>query len=194
MNPKVDFFFAKAKKWQNEVELLRQIVLETPLNEELKWGCPCYTYEKSNVVLIHHFKEYCALLFMKGALMKNDESLLIQQTENVQSARQMRFTSVQEIEALKPVILSHVLEALELEKSGAKVEMKKTKEFDFPEELTATFEVDEEYKTAFYALTPGRQRGYLLHFSSAKQEATRIGRIEKARENVFAGIGFNERK
>lgn len=192
MNPKVDFFFNKAKQWQKEFEKLRAIALETELIEDLKWGCPCYTYEGKNIFLIHGFKEYCALLFFKGALMKDPENILIQQTENVQAARQIRFTNLQQIVDLEKVIKSYMFEAVEVEESGAKVEMKKTKEFEIPEEFQKKLDENSELKKAFEALTQGRQRAYLLYFSSAKQSKTRESRIEKCIPEIFNGKGLND--
>lgn len=192
MNPKVDFYFDKAKKWQEEINKMRKIVLECHLAEELKWGCPCYTYEKKNIVLIHVFKEYCAFLFFKGALMKDKKGILIQQTENVQAARQVRFTSIKEITKLEAVLKSYIYEAIEVEESGAKVEFKKTKEFDTPEEFQKRLDRNAKLKNAFDALTPGRQRGYLLHFSSAKQSTTRESRIEKCIPKIMDGKGLDD--
>src|SRR5258707_6291165 len=162
MNPKVDFYFNKAKKWQEEFEKLRMIMLHCGLTEELKWGCPCYTFEKRNIVLINGFKEYCALLFFKGALLNDANGILIQQTENVQAARQIRFTNVREIVKLKPVLKAYIYEAIEVEKAGLKVNFKKTREFIIPEEFQKQLEEIPTLKTAFYALTPGRQRAYLF--------------------------------
>lgn len=192
MNPKVDFYFTKAKQWQDEYIKLRTILLDTELVEELKWGVPCYTLNGKNVVLIHGFKEYCALLFHKGALLKDTRKLLIQQTENVQAARQMRFTNIREIIDLEPVIKAYVKEAVEVEKSGAKVEMKKTTEFAMPDEFKTVLEANPKLKKAFEALTPGRQRGYLLYFSSAKQAKTREARIEKYMPQILAGKGVDD--
>ncbi|UMQ42711.1 YdeI family protein [Chryseobacterium sp. Y16C] len=192
MNPKVDFFFDKATQWQKEFEKLRAIALETELVEDLKWGCPCYTYEGKNIFLIHGFKEYCALLFFKGALMKDPENILIQQTENVQAARQIRFTSLQQIIDLKEVIKSYLFEAVDVEESGAKVEMKKTKEFEMPKEFQQKLDENSALKEAFKALTPGRQRAYLLYFSSAKQSKTRASRIEKYIPEILNGKGLND--
>jgi uncharacterized protein YdeI (YjbR/CyaY-like superfamily) len=192
MNPKVDFYFTKAKTWQKEIEQLRTIVLDCDLTETLKWGCPCYTYEDSNVVLIHTFKEYCALLFFKGALLKDPKEILIQQTENVQAARQMRFTSLQEITKLKTTIKAYIKGAIAAEKSGLKVELKKTSEFSMPDEFKQVLKEDAALKKAFNALTPGRQRGYLLHFSSAKQSKTREARIEKCIPDIMEGKGLND--
>jgi len=192
MNPKVDWYFTKNKKWQEEIETLRSFVLDCNLNEELKWGCPCYTYGEKNVVLIHVFKEYCALLFFKGSLLKDPNGVLIQQTENVQAARQMRFTSLQEIEKRKRIIKTYIKEVIELEKSGAKVPLKKTKEFNVPEEFKNRLDEMPNLKTAFKALTPGRQRGYLLYFSSAKQATTRESRIEKYIPQILNGKGLED--
>jgi len=192
MNPKVDWFFNKAKKWQEEYDKLRAIVLDCGLTEELKWGCPCYTFEDSNVVLIHGFKEYCALLFMKGALLKDAKGILIQQTENVQVARQIRFTEVEEIAHLEPVLKSYIKEAIKLEKTGVKAPLKKTSEFKMPEEFKNVLEETPALKKAFYALTPGRQRGYLLYFSSAKQAKTRESRIEKYMPRILKGKGLED--
>lgn len=192
MNPKVDFFFNKAKKWQEEYEQLRMLVLECGLTEELKWGVPCYTFQKGNVVLIHGFKEYCAILFPKGALLKDPEGILIQQTDNVQAARQVRFTTVQGIIELVPVLKAYIFEATEVERSGLKVEMKKTAEFAVPEEFQAKLDENPVLKKAFKALTPGRQRAYLLHFSQPKQVKTREARIEKCMEAILNGLGLND--
>ena len=192
MNPKVDFFFDKAKQWQKEFEKLRTIALDTELEEDLKWGCPCYTYQGKNIFLIHGFKEYCALLFFKGALMKDPENILIQQTENVQAARQIRFTDVKQIIDLEKVLKTYMFEAAEIEESGAKVEMKKTREFEMPDEFQKKLDENDELKEAFEALTPGRQRAYLLHFSSAKQSKTRESRIEKYIPEILNGKGLND--
>jgi len=192
MNPKVDFYFVKAKKWQAEIEKLRLIVLDCGLTEELKWGCPCYTDQKSNIVLIHVFKEYCALLFFKGALLSDAHHILIQQTKNVQSARQMRFTSTREIAKLEPVIKAYVYEAIEVEKAGLKVEYKKTSEFKIPEEFQNKLDRNKTLKTAFYALTPGRQRAYLFHFSQPKLSKTREARVEKSIKQILKGKGLDD--
>lgn len=191
-NPKTDFFFNKEGQWHDEYAELRKIILDCDLTEELKWGCPCYTYNDKNVVLIHGFKEYCAILFMKGALMQDAENLLIQQTENVQSARQLRFTSNAEIVKLKSAIKTYVKEAVELEKSGAKVEMKKTADYAVPEEFQAKLNEDAELKRAFKALTPGRQRGYLFYFSQPKTSKTREARVEKAIPQILDGKGLDD--
>lgn len=192
MNPKVDFYFHKAKKWQEELEQLRTIVLDCHLTEELKWGVPCYTYEKSNIVLIHAFKDYCAFLFFKGALLKDPKGVLIQQTENVQAARQVRFTNVKEISKMKATLKAYIYEAIALEEAGAKVPMKKTKEFAVPEEFQQKLDQMPALKKAFKALTPGRQRGYLLYFSSAKQAKTRESRIEKYIPDILDGKGIDD--
>lgn len=192
MNPKVNFFFEKATQWKEEFEKLRTIALSTELVEDLKWGCPCYTYEGKNIFLIHGFKEYCALLFFKGALMKDPDHLLIQQTENVQAARQIRFTDVEQINDLEDILRQYMFEAVEIEESGAKVEMKKTKEFEMAEEFQEKLDQNPALQDAFKALTPGRQRAYLLHFSSAKQSKTREARIEKCIPQIMDGIGLND--
>lgn len=192
MNPKVDFFFDKANQWQKEFEKLRTIALSTELVEELKWGCPCYTYQGKNIFLIHGFKEYCAVLFFKGALMKDPDQILIQQSENVQTARQIRFTDVQQINDLEEALRSYMFQAIEIEESGAKVEMKKTKAFEMVEEFQNKLDENPELKEAFEALTPGRQRAYLLHFSSAKQSKTRETRIEKSIPQILTGKGLND--
>jgi uncharacterized protein YdeI (YjbR/CyaY-like superfamily) len=192
LNPKVDFYFSKAKKWKEEYEALRMLVLSCGLAEELKWGVPCYTFQKSNIVLIHGFKEYCALLFHKGVLLKDVNGILIQQTENVQSARQIRFTGVKEIVKMKTVIKAYIKEAIEIEKAGSKVVLKKVSEFKMPVEFQTMLAGMPELKTAFYNLTPGRQRGYLLHFSSPKQSKTRMSRIEKCIQQILNGKGLND--
>ena len=192
-NPKVDFFFEKPSQWQDAYRELRRIALDTGLTEELKWGKPCYIYSGSNVFLTHGFKEYCALLFHKGVLLKDTEGILIQQTKNVQSARQLRFNHVDEVRELEKVIKAYIHEAIEVEKAGLEVKMKKTSEFDMPEELQNKLDEDTAFKTAFEALTPGRQRGYMLHISQAKQSKTRISRIEKSIPKIFEGKGYNER-
>ena len=193
MNQKVDWFFNKATKWQMEYKKLRTVILDCGLLEELKWGVPCYTFQKHNIVLIHGFKEYCALLFHKGVLLKDTDNILIQQTENVQSARQLRFTNLQEIIDLEKVIKAYVFEAIEVEKAGLEVKMKKTSEFKMSGEFKKALDDNTELKSAFYNLTPGRQRGYLLYFSQAKQAKTRISRIEKCTEKILNGIGLNDK-
>lgn len=190
---KVDRYVEKIKNWKEETILLREICLACGLEEDFKWMHPCYTFQGKNIVLIHGFKEYCALLFHKGALLKDTENILVQQTENVQSARQIRFTEKKQINDLKSVISAYIFEAIEVEKAGLEVKMKKTSEYEMPEELEYAFENDSEFKRAFYDLTPGRQRGYLLHFSEAKQSKTRTSRIEKAKPKIFEGKGHNER-
>ena len=192
MNPKVDWFFNKATDWQEEYEKLRMIILECGLTEELKWGCPCYSFKKKNIVLIHGFKEYCAVLFMKGVLLKDEENILIQQTENVQSARQIRFRDIREIYDLEPLLKAYIQEAIEVEKAGLKVDLKKTAEFNMPEEFRRKLEHNPTLKTAFEALTPGRQRGYLLYFSAAKQSKTRDARIEKYLPQILKGKGLDD--
>ncbi|MCQ9633532.1 YdeI/OmpD-associated family protein [Chryseobacterium sp. WG23] len=192
MNPKVNFFFENAGQWQKEFEKLRTIALSTELVEDLKWGCPCYTYEGKNIFLIHGFKEYCALLFFKGALMKDPDQILIQQSENVQAARQIRFTDLQQINDLEKELRAYMFEAVEIEESGAKVEMKKTKDFEMVEEFQQRLDENLALKEAFEGLTQGRQRAYLLHFSSAKQSKTREARIEKCIPQILDGKGLND--
>ncbi|MDX1365022.1 MAG: YdeI family protein [Arenibacter latericius] len=192
MNPKVDWFFDKETKWKKEYQELRRIVLDCALEEELKWGVPCYTFRKSNILLLHGFKRYCALLFHKGVLLKDPDNMLIQQTENVQSARQLRFTNWQEIIDLKPTIKAYIFEAIEVEKLGLEVKMKKTSEFKIPDEFKKVLNDNPNLKAAFSALTPGRQRGYLLHFSQAKQSKTRASRIEKLIPKILSGKGLND--
>jgi uncharacterized protein YdeI (YjbR/CyaY-like superfamily) len=192
MNPRVDFYFDKADKWEKELEQLRSIVLGCGLNEELKWGCPCYTFENNNIVLIHVFKEYCALLFFKGALLNNANGILIQQTKNVQAARQVRFTHAKEIVKIKAVLKTYIYEAIEVEKAGLKVNLKKTTEFPTPEEFQKKLDKKPALKKAFNALTPGRQRAYLLHFAAPKQSKTREARIEKAIPQILDGKGLND--
>ena len=192
MNPKVDFFFNKAKQWKEEYERLRQLILDCGLIEEMKWGVPCYTFKKNNVVLIHGFKEYCALLFHKGAILKDSNNILIQQTENVQAARQIRFTNLKDIVEQESTLKAYIYEAIEVEKAGLKVEMKKTSEFNIPEEFQKVLDENPKLKAAFKNLTPGRQRGYLLHFSTPKQSKTRISRIEKSTPNILKGKGLND--
>jgi uncharacterized protein YdeI (YjbR/CyaY-like superfamily) len=192
MNPKVDFYFSKAKRWQEELERLRMIVLDCPLTEELKWGCPCYTFQNSNVVLIHVFKEYCALLFFKGALLNDSNGILIQQTKNVQAARQIRFVNVREIVEKKTILKAYIYEAIEVEKAGLKVNLKKTSEYVIPEEFQHKLDKIPALKTAFNALTPGRQRGYIFYFSQPKQPKTRVSRVEKCMQQILNGKGLND--
>jgi uncharacterized protein YdeI (YjbR/CyaY-like superfamily) len=191
-NPKVDFFFNKAKKWQQETEQLRTIILGCGLNEELKWGCPCYTYQQSNIVLIHTFRDYCALLFFKGALLKDTNGILIQQTDNVQAARQIRFTGLMEIIEKEVTVRAYVREAIEVEKAGLKVELKQTTEFTIAEEFQSKLDAIPALKTAFNGLTPGRQRAYLLHFAAPKQSKTREARVEKCIPQILDGKGLND--
>lgn len=191
-NPKADFFFDKPSKWQKEYEQLREIVLDCGLNEELKWGCPCYTFNNKNIVLIHGFKEYCALLFFKGALLKDDQHILIQQTEHVQSARQVRFTDVKQTVKLEKTLKAYIYEAIEVEKAGLKVKLKKTSEYTIPVEFKNKLVENKALKSAFNTLTPGRQRAYLFYFSQPKQSQTRELRIEKSIPQILAGKGLNE--
>lgn len=192
MNPKVDWFFDKDTPWQAEYNALRTIVLECGLDEELKWGHPCYVLNGKNVVLIHGFKDFCALLFHKGVLLKDDAGLLVQQTKNVQGARQIRFTGLNEIKKLTPMLKAYIHEAVDVERSGRKVPMKKTAAFDMPAEFAQALKEMPDLKKAFHALTPGRQRGYLLYFSSAKQEKTRMARVEKNVDRILAGKGLED--
>lgn len=191
-NPSVENFFRKAVKWKGEFEELRKIVLDCGLTEDLKWGQPCYTYEGKNVVLIHGFKEYCALLFFKGALLKDPEKILIRQTDNVQAARQIRFTSIKEITRIKKVLKSYINEATALQEAGATIEFKKTSDFDVPQELTTRLRSVKGLRAAFNALTPGRQRAYLFYFSSAKQAKTREARIDKYVPKILEGKGIDD--
>lgn len=193
MASNVDEFFSKTGKWQEEFDKLRRIILDCQLTEELKWGKPCYTFQKSNIVLIHGFKEYCALLFIKGALLNDDKGILITQTENVQAARQIRFTHADEIVEMEPVLKAYIEEAISVEKAGLKVEYRETSEFPMPEEFQGKLDGDPGLKAAFEALTPGRQRAYLLHFSGAKQSKTRQARVEKYIPQILAGKGLNDR-
>jgi uncharacterized protein YdeI (YjbR/CyaY-like superfamily) len=193
MNPDVDFYFNKAKNWQQEIKQLRTIVLDCGLVEELKWGCPCYTYQQSNIVLIHTFKEYCALLFFKGALLNDANDILIQQTENVQAARQVRFTNIEEIVEMEATIKAYIYEAIEVEKAGLKVTLKKTEEFKMPEEFKNKLDEMPALKTAFEALTPGRQRAYKLYFSAPKQSKTRESRVEKYIDQILNGKGLDDK-
>jgi uncharacterized protein YdeI (YjbR/CyaY-like superfamily) len=192
MNSKVEKFLKKAKKWREEFEKLRMVCLDCGLTEELKWGKPCYTYQNSNIVLIHGFKEYCALLFMKGALLKDPKGILIQQTQNVQAARQIRFTNVREIVQMQPILKAYIKEAIQVEKAGLEVEYKETSQFVIPEEFQNRLNESPALKTAFEALTPGRQRGYILYFSGAKQSKTREARIEKCVQRILNGKGLND--
>ena len=191
-NPKVDFYFSKAKSWQKELEQLRMIVLDCGLTEELKWGVPCYTFDKRNIVLIHVFKEYCAFLFFKGALLNDPNGILIQQTKNVQAARQVRFTDVREIVKMKPTLKAYIYEAIEVERAGLKVNLKKTTEFTIPEEFQNKLDKKPALKTAFEALTPGRQRAYILYFTAPKQSKTRESRVEKYTQQILNGKGLDD--
>ncbi len=191
-NPDVEWFFNKSGKWQEAYQELREIVLDCGLTEELKWGCPCYTNQKSNIVLIHGFKDYCALLFMQGALLKDPKKILVQKTANVQSARQIRFTDIEEIFINKSIIKVYIKEAIKNDKAGLKVEMKTTTEYEIPEEFQVALKEMPELKTAFSKLTPGRQRGYLLYFSSAKQSKTRMERVEKCIPQILDNKGLDD--
>src|SRR4051812_8307794 len=191
MNPRVDFFF-KSVKWHDEYEQLRLIALDSGLKEELKWGCPCYSLDKKNIVLIHGFKDYCAVLFFKGALLKDPKGILIQQTKNVQSARQVRFTHVKEIVKLAPRLKKYIKEAIEVEQAGLKVTLKKTTDYSVPEEFQMKLDKMPALKRAFAALTPGRQRAYLFYFSQAKQAKTREARIEKYLKQIMSGKGLDD--
>lgn len=192
MNPKVDEFLSKAKKWKEEFEKLRAIILDCQLTEEVKWGVPCYMFEKKNIVLIHGFKEYCAILFFKGTLLQDANEILIKQTENVQASRQIRFTNVEEIVAMETNLKSYIYEAIEVEKSGLEVEFKKTTEFIIPEEFQNKMDEIPGLKAAFEALTPGRQRAYIFYFSEPKQSKTRLSRVEKYMQKILTGKGLND--
>lgn len=192
MNPKVDAYLSRAKKWKEEIEKLRMIILDCQLTEELKWGVPCYTFQKKNIVLIHEFKEYCAILFIKGALLNDANSILIQQTTNVQAARQIRFTNIQEIIDKEPILKTYVYEAIEIEKNGLKINFKNTSEYVFPEEFQNKLDEISALKTAFEALTPGRQRAYAFYFSAPKQSKTRELRVEKCIQQILDGKGLND--
>jgi len=192
MNPKCDWFFEKDTKWQKEYKQLRTIALDCGLTEELKWGCPCYTHHETNIVLIHGFKDYCAYLFFKGALLSDPESILIQQTENVQSARQIRFTNLKEITSMTRVLKAYIYEAIEVERAGLKVKMKKTTDFKVPEEFQKKLNKSASLKKAFEALTPGRQRAYIFYFSQAKLPKTREARVEKYVKQILQGKGLED--
>ena len=192
MNPTVDFYFTQANKWQEEIRKLRMIILDCGLTEALKWGVPCYMFQKGNIVLVHVFKEYCAVLFFKGALLNDANGILIQQTKNVQAARQIRFTSVQEIVDMEAILKAYVYEAIEVEKAGLKVDLKKTSEFTMVQEFQKKLDELPALKTAFAALTPGRQRAYMLYFSAPKQSKTRVSRIEKSIQQILNGKGLND--
>ncbi|PZX92563.1 hypothetical protein DOS84_15725 [Flavobacterium aquariorum] len=192
MNPKVDFYFSKSNKWQPALEQLRKIALDCQLTEELKWGTPCYTFQGKNIVLIHDFKEYCAFLFFKGALLSNADGILIQQSKNVQAARQIRFTNVKEIVEMQTILKTYIYEAIEVEKASLEVKFKKTEEFIMAEEFQKKLDELPTLKTAFEALTPGRQRAYMLHFSAPKQSKTRESRVEKSIPQILGGKGLND--
>lgn len=192
MNPRVSKVHAKERRWSAEFSALRQLCLASGLNEELKWGQACYDVDGGNVVVIHGFKDYCALLFFKGALLKDAKGLLIQQTKNVQASRQIRFASLAEIEKHKSVVMEYLREAIAVEKSGAKVKMKSVAQFSVPAEFQSRLDKDPSLAKAFHALTPGRQRGYLLHFAGAKQSATRAARVEKHAPRILKGLGLND--
>ena len=192
MNPEVEFYFSKAKKWQKELEKLRMIILDSGLTEELKWGVPCYTFRNSNIVLIHGFKEYCAILFFKGAFLHDSHGILIRQTENVQSSRQIRFTNIGEIVKMETILKTYIYEAIEVEKAGLQVDFKKATEYAVPEEFQNKLDESPALKAAFSALTPGRQRAYLLYFSSPKLPKTRKLRIEKSIQQILNGKGLND--
>ncbi len=192
MNPKVDEFIANLKNWKPEMEKLRSIILETGLQEDFKWMHPCYTLNNANIVLIHGFKDYCALLFYKGVLLNDEKNLLIQQTENVQSGRQIRFTNIKEILDLEITLKEYIYEAIEVEKAGLKVELKKHEDFELPEELISGFDRDVKFKNAFEALTPGRQRAYILHFSGSKNATTRENRVKNYKQRILSGKGIND--
>ena len=190
--PNVDGFLRNAKRWREEFQKLRMVCLECGLTEELKWGKPCYTCQNSDIVLIHGFKDYCALLFFKGALLKDAKGILVQQTENVQAARQVRFTNIREIVKMEPVLKAYIKEAIEVERAGLKVTYKKTSEFKVPEEFQNKLDQIPALKAAFDALTPGRQRGYLFYFSQAKQSKTRESRVEKCTRQILSGRGLDD--
>jgi len=192
MNPDVDAFLNKAKQWQDEFKQLRRIILDTGLTEEFKWGKPCYTFERNNIVLIHGFKEYCAVMFFKGALLKDPKGILISQTENTQATRQIRFTNSQEITKIESILKAYIHEAVEVEKAGLKVDFKKTTEFIIPEEFQSKLDDNPDLRTAFQSLTPGRQRAYILYFSAPKQSKTRESRVEKYMQQILDGKGLND--
>jgi uncharacterized protein YdeI (YjbR/CyaY-like superfamily) len=193
MNPEIDLYLNKVKKWKTEFDKLRMIILDCQLTEEMKWGCPCYTYQKSNIVLIHGFKEYCAILFFKGALLNDINDILIQQTENVKAGRQIRFTNIREITEMETILKNYIHEAIEVEKSGLKLNSNKNTELIFPEEFQNKLNENPAFKTAFDTLTPGRQRAYNLYFSAPKQSKTRESRVEKCIRQILNGKGLNDR-
>jgi uncharacterized protein YdeI (YjbR/CyaY-like superfamily) len=192
LNPKVDGFFRQSKKWHDELKILRRIVLDCQLTEDVKWGVPCYTFQQSNILLIHVFKEYCALLFFKGALLNDANGILVQQTKTTQAARQIRFTKVQQIVAMHTILKDYIHEAIEVEKAGLKVNYKKTAEFTIPDEFQNKLADIPALKTAFESLTPGRQRAYLLYFAAPKQSKTRKSRVEKCMQHILNGKGLND--
>jgi uncharacterized protein YdeI (YjbR/CyaY-like superfamily) len=192
MNPKVDAFLRRQTEWRDEFEKLREIILDCGLTEDLKWGQPCYALDGKNVVLMHGFKEYCAILFHKGSLLKDPKGILIQQTKNVQAARQIRFKSVQEVTRLQKTVKAYIREAIEVERSGLRVPFKKTEDFEMPAELKSKLAGNARLRAAFSALTPGRQRGYIYYFSQAKQSKTRESRIEKCVPKILDGQGFDD--
>jgi len=192
MNPKVDFFFNKVSKWQKEYGKLRMIMLDCGLDEKLKWGCPCYTHQEKNIVLIHGFKEYCAILFFKGALLQDPEGILIQQTKNVQSARQIRFTNAREIVRLEPVLKAYIYQAIEVEKAGLQIKKKTTADYEVPVELQTRLNKNRALRTAWDGLTPGRQRGYIFYFSQPKLPKTREARVEKYVKQILNGKGLED--
>ena len=192
MNPKVDSFFKNAKQWQEEYKKLRQIILDCGLTEEFKWMHPCYTFQESNIVLIHGFKEYCAILFIKGALLKDANGVLIQQTENVQAGRQIRFINVREIVEMEPILKAYIQEAIEVEKAGLKVDYKKATDYIIPKEFQIELDKMPALSEAFYALTPGRQRAYIYYFSQPKLSKTRESRVEKCIDFILDGMGLND--
>jgi uncharacterized protein YdeI (YjbR/CyaY-like superfamily) len=192
MNPKVDGYIRKSKQWQEELQKLRAIILDSPLTEEVKWRVPCYTFQGSNVLFIGRFKESCVLSFVKGVLLKDAKGILVQQTENSQSVRVIRFTTVQQIVELEPVLKTYISQAIEVERAGLKVKLKKITEFKIPEELQTKLDELPALKTAFKALTPGRQRAYILHFSAAKQSKTRESRVEKCIQQILNGKGLDD--
>jgi uncharacterized protein YdeI (YjbR/CyaY-like superfamily) len=192
MNPQLDHFFQNATQWKREMEELREIALDCNLMEEEKWGVPCYTFSKGNILIIHGFKEYCALNFFKGALLQDTDGILVQQTENSQASRQIRFTNLKEISEKAAILKAYIFEAIEIEKAGLKIDYKKVEDFSIPEELIQKWTEDPTIKTAFDKLTPGRQKAYLLHFSDSKQSKTRLARIEKNMPRILNGKGLND--
>lgn len=198
INPRVDFYFSNPGKWQKELTQLRSIVLDCGLTEELKWGVPCYTFptpvsqQKKNIVLLHIFKEYCAMLFFKGSLLNDAQGILVQQTKQVQAARQVRFTNARDIVKKKTILKAYIYEAIEIEKAGLKVTLKKTAAYPVPREFKNILDKNPALESAFKALTPGRQRGYLLYFAAAKQSKTRESRVRKYTVHILSGRGLND--